>query len=84
MAGLGCLSTIALSTELHLGSNAEQASDWNFTQQAELGTYHSAVLGHWKLTLVWAWIFFALNTMMTTSIIYKILSVISFRSHFFH
>jgi hypothetical protein len=43
-----------------------------------------AFLGHWKLTLVWAWIFFALNTTMTTSIIYKILSVSLSRSKLCH
>jgi hypothetical protein len=79
MAGVGSLSTIALRSELHAFDSwnwdvysQDWEREWDKAQQ-------SAVLCQ-KFILVWAWIFFALNTTMTMSIIYKILSVTSYPS----
>jgi hypothetical protein len=52
--------------------NPDSAQEWSEADQ-------SIDLGR-KLTLVWSWIFLALNTTMTMSIIYKILSVTSYPS----
>jgi hypothetical protein len=70
--GIGSLSNIAIVAYLRLLSEAERGSLPNHqtSQTSRNGIFLSA-----RLLDIWAWIFFSLNTIMTISIIYKILYV---------
>jgi hypothetical protein len=70
LAAIGSLSNIALSAVLRNDRDLE----WGFIQKLidEGQAADDSILAQ-KLVDVWAWFFFALNTSMTMSIIYKIL-----------
>jgi hypothetical protein len=77
-SGIGTLSNIALTAQLRVDEDAFISSD-----QARLTAEGNAILAQ-KLLDVWAWCFFAVNTTMTMSIIYKILYVSCFDSNLPH
>jgi hypothetical protein len=72
LAGIGSLSNIALQGELRVHSNRDENEP--LSHEAWLTAQHNDILNP-QLIDVWAWVFFALNTTMTMSIIYKILCV---------
>jgi hypothetical protein len=69
MPAIGSLSNIALGTVLDLEKKKYHPLA---LAQAEITLASNSVLAQ-KLIDVWAWLFFAINTTMTVSIIYKIL-----------
>jgi hypothetical protein len=70
LAVLGSLSNIGLRADLRI-----DAEGGNIVSYAALFQLIQAELLAQKLITVWAWLFFALNTTMTMSIVYKILYV---------
>jgi hypothetical protein len=68
LAGLGSLSNIALGAEFRSDTGPLEFN-------AVVFQLILAELLAQKLITVWAWLFFALNTTMTMSIVYKILYV---------
>jgi hypothetical protein len=68
MKAIGSLSHIALITLLRYFQDPDLLSYPGFST-----TMNDNLLLAAKLLAVWAWLFFALNTSMTMSIIYKIL-----------
>jgi hypothetical protein len=67
LEAIGSLSNIALSTLLRYYQDPDSVNDSGFRT-----IDNNDILAE-KLVNVWAWLFFALNTSMTMSIIYKIL-----------
>jgi hypothetical protein len=78
LEAIGSLSNIALSTMLRFNQDILDGPIQNAIEARD-----SAILAQ-KLVDVWAWLFFALNTSMTMSIIYKILQVGCFVFGLFH
>jgi hypothetical protein len=68
VAGIGSLSNIALG--LHLRWDGASLTSNTHSMEVE-----KKVMQAQELIAVWAWLFFALNSSMTMSIIYKILYV---------
>jgi hypothetical protein len=86
MAEIGALSNISLGTQLRLDEYSEVPQGgqklidyYNAWDRAERNSGLAQ-----KLILAWAWIFFALNTTMTMSMIYKIVYVSPFIPEFSH
>jgi hypothetical protein len=74
MVVLGSLSNIALGAQLRLDDGLIQ--HYFYLEQVKASLINSVTAQ--KLIDVWAWIYFAMNTTMTVSIIYKILYVARF------
>jgi hypothetical protein len=67
ITGIGSFSNIALGTLVHADADPEHLYSINKTKIEE-----TEILSQ-VLIVVWAWLFFALNTTMTMSILYKIM-----------
>jgi hypothetical protein len=71
--GVGALSNIALGTQLNMDYAYTQDQ---FTQFDDDQTHFVTDNDRFQTFVdIWAWLFFAINSMMTTSVIYKILYV---------
>jgi hypothetical protein len=68
VVGMGSLSNIALSADLKI----TEAKTAYVLEKTLISANDQAILVGQTLIDVWAWLFFAMNTTMTTTIIYKI------------